>query len=306
MNPLHQRLLSALLKQVSRERRGENIDVSLLQKIIKSFVTLGIDGTDFQKTSLALYVDLFEKQFLEETGKLYVEESNTYIASNPLTEYLKKAEGWLDEEDFRVKSYLHSSTQKPLIALTEMVLLSKQASIIQDQFKPLLEREKLDDLKRMFALLSRVPDTLGPLRETFENHVKEEGHLATRKIAESLCISTEPGEARERSASTISIEERKIELDPKVYSDALLQVYSKFNVICKNTFNSDGGFATSLDKACREFVNRNALCIEGSSKSSELMARYCDSLLRKTNKMNEDSEMEILLKGVVQFFGLLQ
>ncbi len=310
-------MLSSLLQHILKERKGERIDTILLQNIIKSFgkdcfsliiVTLGIDNSDFKKTNLTLYVDSFEKQFLEETERYYKEESQSFISENPVTEYMKKAEIWLEEEDNRVKNYLHRSSQKPLIALVEVTLLTNHAKILQEQFKPLLEREKLEDLSRMYTLLMRVPDNMPVLRDTFEKHVKDEGLAAIRKVVEAISAGAQSGSTtnlEEGRGSTTEKEEKKgsSELDPKVYSDTLLEVYTKFNSICTSTFKAEAGFTASLDKACREFVNRNAFCPDGSSKSSETLAKYCDTLLRKSTKTTEDSEMEILLNGIVLFFS---
>ena len=55
----------------------------------------------------------------------------------------------------------------------------------------------------------------------------------------------------------------------------------------------------SLDKACREFVNRNKICKSSTSKSPELLARYCDSLLRKSSKNPEENDLEEILNSIV-------
>jgi cullin 1 len=64
-------------------------------------------------------------------------------------------------------------------------------------------------------------------------------------------------------------------------------------------FKNDAGFMGSLDKACREFINRNKICSASSSKSPELLARYADILLKKSAKMPEESELESLLNDIV-------
>jgi cullin 1 len=270
---------------------------------------------DFRKTNLTLYIENFEKDFLTETGNLYKQVSQSYLSDNPVTEYLKKCQEWLDEEEKRVVAYLHSSTRKSLISLTEEVLLTNHASAIQDQFLPLLEREKLNDLARMYTLLARVPDTLIKLRDLYELHVKEQGLIATKKV---LTAGSNEDAAPENSGPSTPQTDRKTdikaqtsntgatlekigEIDPKVYFEALLQVYKCFAEIAITTFKAESGFTASLDKACREFVNRNAVCPAGSSKSAELLAKYADGLLRKSAKTNEDSEMEVLLDGTVGF-----
>jgi len=60
-----------------------------------------------------------------------------------------------------------------------------------------------------------------------------------------------------------------------------LGVHKKYHDIVLHSFKNDAGFVASLDKACREFVNRNAICVKSSSKSPELLARFCDNLLKK-------------------------
>jgi cullin 1 len=82
----------------------------------------------------------------------------------------------------------------------------------------------------------------------------------------------------------------------------LLSIHNQFAEVAAGPFQSEAGFIQSLDKGCREYVNRNAACKTGSSRSSELLAKYCDGLLRKSSKMNEDAETDKLLRGVVRIF----
>lgn len=66
-----------------------------------------------------------------------------------------------------------------------------------------------------------------------------------------------------------------------------------------NAFRGESGFVASLDKACREFVNRNSICKPGASKSPELLAKFCDALLRKSSKVTEEGEVEGVLISIV-------
>ena len=54
-------------------------------------------------------------------------------------------------------------------------------------------------------------------------------------------------------------------------------------------------------QACSKFVNCNAVTKQarGSSKSPELLARYCDTLLKKSAKNPDEAEMEDALQAVV-------
>lgn len=98
--------------------------------------------------------------------------------------------------------------------------------------------------------------------------------------------------------------------DPKIYVQTILDVHKKYNALVMSAFNNDAGFVAALDKvrvlscfslalsvlncllqlktcsflqACGRFINNNAITkmAQSSSKSPELLARYCDSLLKK-------------------------
>jgi cullin 1 len=285
LRPNEHKIVQNVLSMIEKERRGESIERYLVETVTKSLVTLGIDTTDFRKQNLDVYQSSFERGFLEQTERFYKEESERFVSNHSCTDYLIQAESSLLEEEERVTAYLDPSTAQFLIPLVEKTLLYEQKDFIQQQFIPLLERDRLDDLSRMYTLLNRVPDTLAPLRDQFETFVKDQGLTAIAKLIHSS------GE--------------KSEVDPKVYADCLLSVYSKYHRIVISTFQSEAGFETSLDKGCREFVNRNSVC-PSSTKSSEFLSKYADQLLRKSSKVSEDTEMEDSLNGCLTIFTFIE
>ena len=60
-------------------------------------------------------------------------------------------------------------------------------------------------------------------------------------------------------------------------------------------------------QACGRFINNNLVTqqAKASSKSPELLARYCDTLLKKSSKNPEEAELEDTLNLVVSFTLLL-
>ena len=274
-------LAGAILRLIERQRNGEAIDQGLVKKVVDSFVSLGLDDTDINKASLDVYREHLETPFLDATEKYYEQESEAFLAENSVSDYLKKAEERLREEEDRVDRYLNAETRKQLISKCEHVLIRQHAELMWDSFQNLLDYDKDEDLQRMYALLSRITEGLEPLRKRFEEHVKRAGQNAVSKLV---------GQGTEGADG----------LDPKAYVDALLEVHRKNSETVARSFKGEAGFVASLDKACREFVNRNSATGTSSTKSPELLAKHADMLLRKNNKMAEEQDLEGALNRVVR------
>lgn len=186
----------------------------------------------------------------------------------------------------------------------EAVLIKNHTGPIQEEFQNLLEQDKLDDLRRMYGLLCRVPESLEKLRSIFEQHVLKHGKAAVAKVAASgSSVGAADDEGEEDEEPAPKKKGKKAggpgDVEPKVYVDALLSTHKKYAELVEDAFKGETGFGAALDKACREFVNRNAVCETSSSKSPELLAKHCDAMLKKNNKVGEESEVEEVLNSVV-------
>ncbi|KAL1405840.1 ubiquitin ligase (cullin) of SCF [Vanrija albida] len=284
------RLTQAVLKQIELQRNGEAIDNSLLKRVIDSYVALGIDESDAQRQNLEVYHDVFQVYFLQTTERYYKAESAAFVANNSVPDYMKKAEERLSEEADRINLYLHDSTRKELKDYCERVLIQEHQELMWDEFQNLLDSDRESDLARMYGLLVRVENALKPLREKFEAHVKKAGLAAVERVIPA------PGALNEQGKQEV--------LDPKAYIEALLSVHTKFGDIVNGPFRSELGFNGSLDRACREFVNKNAAATT-ATKSPELLANYCDMLLRKSNRDLDPDSLEAALNQAMVIFKFI-
>ncbi|KAG9308456.1 Cullin [Chiua virens] len=281
------KLAGAILRLIERQRNGESIDQGLVKTVVDSFVSLGLDESDINKASLDVYKEHLEAPFLEATEKYYQQESEAFLAERSVSDYLKKVEERLGEEEDRVDRYLNTETRKQLVSKCEHVLIRQYSELILESFQTLLDFDIDDDVQRMYALLSRVPEGSEPLMKKFEEHVKRAGLTAVSNLV---------GEGSEGADGP----------DPKAYVDALWEVHRENSETVTRSFRGEAGFVASLDKACKEFVNRNAATGLLTTKSPELLAEHADMLLRKNNKMAEEEDLEGSLNRVMMLFKYIE
>ncbi|KAI9811869.1 MAG: hypothetical protein M1827_005220 [Pycnora praestabilis] len=276
-------VMASVLRMVEKQRNGETIEQSQIKSIVDSYVSLGLDETDNTKSTLDVYRYNFERPFLEATTKYYQNESKQFVAENSVVEYMKKAEARLDEEKDRVGLYLHPDIMNPLMKACQNALITEHSTLLRDEFQVLLDTDRQDDLARMYKLLSRITDGLDPLRNRFETHVRKAGLAAVEKVAAE-------GE----------------NMEPKVYVDALLEVHTQYQNLVNQAFTGESEFVRSLDNACREFVNRNKVCKSGTTKSPELLAKYTDTLLKRSAKSAEEADLENMLTQIMTVFKYIE
>jgi cullin 1 len=278
--PIKEKLVGAILHLIEQQRNGETIDQSLVKKVVESIVSLGIDETDLNIVLLDNYNEHFGIPFLVATEAYYKLESESFLAKNTMSDYLKKAEVRLKEEEDRVQRYLHTTTRKLLIRKCEHVLVRAHADFMCESSQSLLDHDKDEDLYRMYSLLSRIPEGLELLRKKFEEHVERTGLAAVAALVRTDAASLE-------------------ELDPTAYVDALLEVHTRYSDTVNRSFRGEAGFAASVNRACREFVNRNAATGASLTRSPELLAKHVDALLRKKSKILRQADLEDSLNRAV-------
>ena len=150
-------------------------------------------------------------------------------------------------------------------------------------FQGFVKQDRKDELKDLFGL---IKDSLVEGDEThkfFEELVVEKGLAALRDLAQAS---------------------KDNQVDPGAYINAIIGVYVHFSQMISQALGNDKWFATAMDLACVRFVNKNDVTggSSNASKGSELLARYCDSLLKKTSTDTEDDKLEEALCNVVCCF----
>uniref|UniRef100_A0A8C5K419 Cullin-5 n=1 Tax=Jaculus jaculus TaxID=51337 RepID=A0A8C5K419_JACJA len=219
---------------------------------------------------LQIYRDNFEKAYLDSTERFYRTQAPSYLQQNGVQNYMKYADAKLKEEEKRALRYLETRR----------------------------ECNSVEALHLMFSLMDKVPNGIEPMLKDLEEHIISAG------LADMVA-----------AAETITTDSEK-------YVEQLLTLFNRFSKLVKEAFQDDPRFLTARDKAYKAVVNDATifklelplkqkgvgLKTQPESKCPELLANYCDMLLRKTplSKKLTSEEIEAKLKEVLLVLKYVQ
>ncbi len=230
---------------------------------------------------LELYKEHFENAYIAETKAYYLIESQAFIDANGVSAYMKKAEVRIDEEEQRARRYLDKSSLDRARKEVDSVLIDSKRELLQIECHEYLERSTAQgkelsdvaDLRRMYSLLSRILEGVEPMLAVLRKYV--------------IAFVQEKLIALEKKAD-----------QPQEYCEVLLESYGTFSNIVEKAFQSDAKFVQTLDKALREVINKRA-------DAPELLAKYCDALLRKGKNRPEGDDLDGKLRSLITVFKYL-
>ncbi|KAJ0034824.1 hypothetical protein Pint_24556 [Pistacia integerrima] len=291
---LNGKVRDAVISLIDQEREGEQIDRALLKNVLDIFVEIGMGQMDS-------YENDFEAAMLIDTSGYYSRKASSWILEDSCPDYMLKAEECLKREKDRVAHYLHSSSEPNLFSPLQKVqheLLTVFANQLLEKehsgCHALLRDDKVEDLSRMFRLFSKIPRGLDPVSNIFKQHVTAEGTALVKqaedaannkKVCICLFVVWEWLQGR--------VGEGDIRL---VFVRKVIELHDKYLAYVNDCFQNHTLFHKSLKEAFEVFCNKG---VAGSS-SAELLATFCDNILKKggSEKLSDEAIEETLEKVV--------
>ncbi|XP_074625067.1 cullin-5-like [Acropora palmata] len=294
-NTIKSKLQSSAMRLVHAERNGEAFDSHLVIGVRESYVNLSSENLD----KLKIYRENFEKAYLETTEEFYKTQAASYLQENGVQNYMQYAEMKLKEEEQRAVRYLETRKNcDSVLVLTDCcvnVLVGSFKETILAECPGMIAANETEKLLLMFQLMDRVRGGVDPMIANLESYIVTTG-LDDMKA----------------SADTITSDSEK-------YVEELLTLFNRFSKLVKDAFNDDPRFLTARDKAFKTVVNDSTIFkleLPNKSKSGggglntksqpesrcpELLANFCDMLLRKTpySKKLTSDEIQAKLKDVL-------
>ncbi|KAG2422447.1 hypothetical protein HXX76_016017 [Chlamydomonas incerta] len=283
---IKKRTKDGVLLLVEKEREGELVDRALVKNILGIFIELGMGNMD-------CYEKDFEEHLLTETSAFYRRKASQWIEQDSCPDYMLKAEECLRLEEERVDNYLHASTRAKLLKEVETELLSNyETRLLTKEHSgcaALLRDDKTEDLARMYRLFQRIPKGLDPVADIFKEHVDSEGMKLVKEVTEAVELAKEKQAKAGPSRDTGTSAEQQ-------YVRAVIDLHDKYLQYVSTCFCNSSLFHKSLKEAFENFVNKSV----AGSTSAELMASFCDNLLKKggSEKLSDEAIEETLEKVV--------
>ncbi|KAJ0601856.1 putative cullin protein, neddylation [Helianthus annuus] len=270
----------AVISLIDQEREGEQIDRALLKNVLDIFVEIGMGQMEF-------YENDFELSMLKDTAAYYSRKASNWILEDSCPDYMLKAEECLKKEKERVIIYLHGSSEPKLLEKVQHELLSVYATQLLEKehsgCHALLRDDKVVDLSRMYRLFSKIPKGLEPVSTMFKQHVTAEGTTLVKQA--------------EDAASNKKAEKRDVAgLQEQVFVRKVIELHDKYLAYVNDCFSNHTLFHKALKEAFEVFCNKG---VAGSS-SAELLATYCDNILKKggSEKLSDEAVEDMLDKVV--------
>ncbi|MGH0134657.1 UNVERIFIED_CONTAM: hypothetical protein FKN15_018857 [Acipenser sinensis] len=180
----------------------------------------------------------------------------------------------LKDEEVRCRKYLHPSSYAKVIHECQQRMAADHLQFLHGECQDIIRQEKRDDMANMYTLLRAVSSGLPHMIQELQNHIHDEGLRATSNLSQ--------------------------ENMPTHFVESVLEVHSKFVQLINTVLNGDQHFMSALDKALTSVVNYRepkSIC-----KAPELLAKYCDNLLKKSAKGMTENEVEDKLTSFITVF----
>ncbi|KAA6383773.1 MAG: putative Cul4b protein [Streblomastix strix] len=158
---------------IDRDRAGEAVDSTMLKNAVDLFIAM--DGT-LEK----FYIGL-EREILNRARQFYQQMAQRTIEQDSVPEYMIRCEEAYALENQRVTNYMNILTQKKMRDVLDDELLKKYANRLivskESGFLTLVEHDKVEDLARMYRLMTHLDIRVGiqPMVQDFRIHIESIG-----------------------------------------------------------------------------------------------------------------------------------
>ena len=158
----------------------------------------------------------------------------------------------------------------------EVRMVADHLSFLHSECKQIVTCDRRQDMRNMYKLLKPIDSGLSVMVQEIQAHVTRIGLQAINLTGENLN-------------------------NPQLFVENMLDVHRQQMMLIRDVFTGDQLFVGALDKACSSVINHRKNS-KTPCKSPELLARYCDALLKKSVRGLSESEIDDKLGQSITVF----
>ncbi|KAJ0182915.1 hypothetical protein K1T71_000891 [Dendrolimus kikuchii] len=238
------------------------------------------------RSPLALYQQLVLEPYLSAAASHHARFAAALLQQGDISHYMKHVLEGLEKEISLGHRFLHLSSLEAVRGCYERAAVAAHLPALHADIERLLREacedhphaeQRRNDLRRMYTLLKPLSGqgALKPLIEAAHAQAAREGH------------------------ALLDAKHNKDEAHTH-FVNAMLSLHGKYSKLFAEVFGGAQAFVGALDKACSAVVNSRGA--NESSRAPELLARYCDCLLRKRSSAGSDTDTDDKLAAAIVVF----
>lgn len=291
-------LNSVVLDMVDMERDGDVINKATVRSCM--YMLEGLYETDNEEGSEKLYLTTFEPAFLNASRAFYQKECATLLREADASSWLRQTNKRFLEEAARCQTTIMQSSAKPIAKVVEQELISAhlQEFLALDGtgIKAMIQHDRLEDIRILYQLISRVDPTKEPLKLALQARVVDMGNeinqtilntdwSAAPPVEESGNAETGAGSAKKAPKQTA---QAKATMAAIKWVDEVLKLKDKFDNLWTKCLNSDLQLQTALNKSFATFI-------DAFQRSSEYVSLFIDDNLKRGIMGKTEAEVDDVL-----------
>lgn len=302
-------LNATIIDQINMEREGDVIDKALLHSCITMLEDLF--ETDDENEEQRLYITTFEPAFLSNSQEFYKSECEKLIREADAAAWLRHTQKRISEEGTRCQTTISDMTHPKVIKVIEDELISKHLrefmALEGSGVRAMIDNDRLEDLKILYNLISRIDPTKEALRNALTSRVVTSGLEIEQvlkstdfSIAQPGAESTEPADATGEKPKPKPLNAAAQQTAAAIkWVDDVLQLKDKFDRLWTDCFQQDNLVQTSLTNSFADFINT-------FDRSSEYVSLFIDDNLKRGIKGKTEAEVDVVLDKAITLIRYLR
>ena len=255
--------MEAIFAEGNEKESTEETIIALQEIHMELFEFLGHDPDSYNMH--------FEEKYFESTKAYFIMKAAEFLQKNGIPSYLQYANTKMKGEKLRVTKYLRKEVQSALGPCCVNIFLTPFKDTILAEWIPTMQSKDVNKLQLLYRLMKHIPTCAVMMQQDITDHIIKHG-----------------------KANMIEASETHFR-NPDQYIEKLLKLFHHFTVVMEQLIGNEPDGLICRDIAFKTVVNDTSVIqLElpvsmdkrydslPESRWPELLAHYCDKLLRNT------------------------